>query len=55
MQQINDKDWETVTTLHDAGYYIALHGILFTQFEYHIHLEKLHDVSYTGAYENETC
>ena len=43
-----------LSKLHNTAYYIALHGLLFTQFEHHIHLEKLHNVSYTGAYENET-
>ena len=53
MQQMDDTDWETVTKLHDIAYYIALHGLPFTQFEHHLHLEKLHNASYTGAYENE--
>ena len=55
MQQMSDKDWETVTIIHDIANYIALYGLPFTQFEYHIQLEKLHNVSYTGAYENETA
>ena len=32
MQQMNDKDQETVTKLHDRLYYIALFGLPFTQF-----------------------
>ena len=32
MQQMNDKDQETVTKLHDRPHYIALHGLPFTQF-----------------------
>ena len=31
MQQMNDKDQETVTKLYDRPYYIALHGLPFTQ------------------------
>ena len=53
MQQMNDKDRETVTKFHDIAYYIELHGPPFTQFEHHIHLEKSNKVSYTGTYENE--
>ena len=32
---------------------MALHALPFTQFEHYIHFEKLHNVSYTGACENE--
>ena len=32
MQQMNDKDQETVTKLYDRPYYIALHGLPFTHF-----------------------
>ena len=32
MQQMNDKDQETVTRLHERPYYIELHGLPFTQF-----------------------
>ena len=32
IQQMNDKDQKTVTKLHDRPYYIALHGLPFTQF-----------------------
>ena len=38
--QMNDKDQETATKLHDIAYYIALHGLPLTQLEHHIHLEK---------------
>ena len=34
VQQINEKDRATVTKLHNIAYYIALHGLTFTQFEH---------------------
>ena len=52
---MNDKDRETVTKLHDIAFYVALHGLPFTQFEHQIKLEKLHNVPFSGAYENETA
>ena len=55
MQQMNNKDQETVTKLHDRPYYIALHGLPFTQFKHHIHLEKLHNASYAGVCENKSA
>ena len=45
-----------MTKLQDIAYYVALHGLPFTQFEHLVKLEKLHNVTVTGAYENEsTC
>ena len=56
LQKMNDKDRDTVTTLREIAFYIALHGLPFTIFEHQINLEKLHDVHYTGAYEhNNAC
>lgn len=55
LQQMNDKERETVTKLNEIAYYIALHGLPFTMFEHQINLEKLHNVSYTGAYENRNA
>lgn len=52
MQQVKDTDWETVIKLHDIAYYIAQHGLPFTQFEI-IHIWKKY-VFYTGGYENLT-
>ena len=53
MQQVKDTDWETVIKLHDIAYYIAQHGLPFTQFEI-IHIWKKYNVFYTGGYENLT-
>ena len=55
LQKMNDKDRETVTKLHDIAFYVAVHGLPFTQFEHLIKLEKLHNVPFSGAYENETA
>ena len=56
LQQMNEKDRATVTKLTEIAFYIALHGLPFSLFKDQIKLEKLHNVSYTGAYENrEAC
>ena len=55
LQKMNDKDRETVTKLHDIAFYVALHNLQFTQCEQLINLEKLHNVPFSGAYENETA
>ena len=52
VQQINEKDRATVMKLNNIACYIALHGLSFTRFE---HLGKFHDVTFTGAYENESA
>ena len=41
--------------LHDIAYYIALHGRSSPQFEQLVKLEKLHDVTFTGANKNESA
>ena len=51
---MNEKNGATVRKLYDIAYYIALHGLPFTQFELLVKLEKLHN-SFTGAYENESA
>ena len=55
VQQMNEMDGATVTKLPDIAYYIALHGLPFTQFEHLVKLEKLHNVTFTGAYKNESA
>ena len=55
VQQMNEMDGATVTKLPDIAYYIALHGLPFTQFEHLVKLEKLHDVTFTGAFKNESA
>ena len=41
---MNEKGRATVTKLHGIAYYIALHGLPFTQFKPIVKLEKFHDV-----------
>ena len=55
VQQMNEMDGATVTKLPDIAYYIALHGLPFTQFEHLVKLEKLHNVTFTGAFKNESA
>ena len=55
VQQMNGKDQATVTKLHNMAYYFALRELLFTQFEHLVKLENLHNVTFTGAYENESA
>ena len=54
VQQITENDRATMTKLHNIAYYIMLHGLPFTQFKHLVKVEKLHNVTFTGAYENET-
>ena len=55
VQQMNEMDGATVIKLPDIAYYIALHGLPFTQFEHLVKLEKLHNVTFTGAHKNESA
>ena len=55
VQQMNEKDQVIVRKLQDIAYYIILHGLPLTQFEHLIKLEKLNNVTFTGAYENESA
>ena len=52
---MNEKDQTTVTKLHRLAYYIGLYGLPFKQFEHLVKLEKLHNVTFTGAYENKSA
>ena len=52
LQRMNDKDREIVTKLHDIAFYVAVHGLPFTQFEHQVKLEKLHNVPFSGAYQS---
>ena len=52
---MDDNESETVCKLLDIAYYITLHGLSFSMFEHQIELEKLHNVSFTGAYENRNA
>ena len=56
IQQISEKDRETLSKLHNISFHIALQRLPFTAFQNQVALEKLHGVKFTGAYENEyTC
>lgn len=46
---------QAVEKLHEIAFFIALKGHLFLDFLDHIEPEKLHDVKYTGAFENESA
>ena len=55
IQQMSEKDCETLSKLHDIFFHIALQRLPFTTFENQVALEKLHGVKFTGAYENENA
>ena len=55
VQQMNEKDQATVTKLHNIAYYIALHGLPFTQFKHLVKSEKHYNVTFTGVCENESA
>ena len=55
IQQMSEKDRETLSKLHDISFHIALQRLPFTAFQNQVALEKLHGVKFTGAYENENA
>ena len=55
IQQMSEKDHETLSKLHDISFYIALQRLPFTAFQKEVALEKLHGVKFTNAYENENA
>ena len=55
IQQMSEKDRETLSKLHDIPFHIALQRLTFTTFQNQVALEKLHGVKFTGAYENENA
>ena len=55
IQQMSEKDRETLSKLHDISFHIALQRLTFTTFQNQVALEKLHGVKFTGAYENENA
>ena len=54
-QQMGELEKDSVQKLHEIAYYIASKGHAFTDFKDHIELEKMHEVKYSGAYENESA
>ena len=55
IQQMSEKDRETLSKLHDISFHIALQRLPFTAFQNQVALEKLHGVKFTGTYENENA
>ena len=49
---MSEKDRKTLSKLHDISFHITLQRLPFTAFQYHVALEKLHGVKFTGTYEN---
>ena len=55
IQQMSEKDRETLSKLHDISFHIALQRLPFTTFQNQVALEKLHGVKFTDAYEIENA
>ena len=55
IQQMSEKDRETLSKLHDIFFYVALQRLLFTAFQNQVTLGKLHGVTFTDAYENKNA
>ena len=55
IQQMSEKDCETLSKLHDISFHVALQRLPFTVFQNQIALEKLQGVKFTGTYENENA
>ena len=55
IQQMSEKDSETLSKLHNISSHIALQRVLFTAFWNQVALEKLHGVKITSAYESENA
>ena len=52
-QQMGESERQAVDKLREISSFIAFKGDRFLDFLDHIELEKLHDVKYIGACENE--
>ena len=55
IQQMSEKDRETLSKLRDITFHIALQRLPFTAFQNEVALEKLHGVKFAGAYENKNA
>ena len=55
IQQMSEKDRETLSKLHNISFHIALQRLPFTAFQNQVALEKLHGAKFTGTYENENA
>ena len=52
---MGELEKESVQKLHEIAYYIASKRHAFTDFKDHIEMEKMHEVKYSGVYENESA
>ena len=55
IQQMSEKDCETLSKLHNISFHITLQRLPFTAFQNQVALEKLHGVKFIGAYGNENA
>ena len=55
IQQMSEKDHETLSRLHDISFHIALQRLPFTAFQNQVELQKLQGVKFIGDYENENA
>ena len=55
IQQMSEKDCETLSKLHNISFHIALQRLPFTAFLNQVAIEKLHGVKFTSAYENQNA
>ena len=55
LQQMDEKDWDTVEKLHEISFNITLQGLPFTALRSQVEIEELHGVNFMGSYENETA
>ena len=54
IQQMSEKDHETLSKLHNVSFHIALQRLPFTAFQNQVGcIRELHAVKFTGADENE--
>ena len=52
---MDEKGQDTVETLHEIYFNIALQGLPFTALRSQVEIEKLLGVNFTGLHENETA
>ena len=55
IQQMSEKDCETLSKLHNISFHIVLQRLTFTAFQNQVALEKLCGVKFTSTYENENA
>ena len=55
LAKMGDEERSYVEKLMDIMYFIAMKGCPFTDFKDHIEQEKLHEVKFSGPYENKSA